>query len=381
MSELPVFPFDIPHEVDAPEEFARLRAEKPVLKVRLAPGGEAYLVSRYEDVRRVYADPLFSRAETNRPEVPLLLPGNKLPDVMLNMDPPQHTRLRKLVAREFTAGPVERLTPRVRTIAEALADRMVAAGPPADFVAGFALPAAGVRDLRAHGRAARRRRPPPLWLKHILSISAHTAEETRNAVGELMGYIAGLIAAKRDNPGEDLISGLVQARDENGEQLSETELVFLVHLLIAGGYETRRRCCPTRCVTFRGTPASGGGSSTTRPDPDRRRGAAAVRAHHPLRARAGGPRTSSSPARRSPPGRPCCRCRTRRTSTAVRAGPAAARRRASAGRAPRLRPRRPPLRGAPLARAELRIALEVLTSRVPGLRLATGLDGSSGRKG
>src|SRR3954452_8084184 len=249
-AELPVFPFDIPHEIDAPPIFAELRAESPVLKVRLAPGGTAYLVSRYEDVRRVYADPLFSRADTNKPDVPLLLPGNKLPDVMLNMPPPQHTRLRRLVAREFTAGPVDRLRPRVRTIAETLADRMLGTGPPADLVAGFALalPASVICELMGAPREDVGRLL--LWLEHILSISAHTAEETQTAVSELMGFIAGLIATKREHPAEDLISGLVQARDENGELLSELELVFLVHLLIAGGYETAATLLPDAVVTF-----------------------------------------------------------------------------------------------------------------------------------
>ena len=374
--EPPVFPFDIPHEIDAPEEFARLRAEQPVLKVRLAPGGEAYLVSRYEDVRRVYADALFSRAETNRPEVPLLLPGNKLPDVMLNMDPPQHTRLRKLVAREFTAGPVERLRPRVLTIAETLADRMVATGPPADFVAGFALPlpASVICELMGAPRDDVGRLL--LWLEHILSISAHTAEETQTAVGELMGYIAGLIAAKREHPGEDLISGLVQARDENGELLSEMELVFLVHLLIAGGYETTATLLPDALVTFSRHPAEW---RRLVDDPGLIPTAVEELLRYVPITRAGLERVATKDVELS--------------GVTIPAGSTVVPLPNAAHFDPRFVP--DPLRldvgrqpaphlgfghgvhhcvGAPLARAELRIALEVLTSRMPDLRLATGVD-------
>jgi cytochrome P450 len=66
-SELPIFPFDTPPEMDAEPEYAQLRREDPVPKVGLVPGGEAYLVSRYEDVKRVFTDPVFSRGGDQRP--------------------------------------------------------------------------------------------------------------------------------------------------------------------------------------------------------------------------------------------------------------------------------------------------------------------------
>jgi cytochrome P450 len=244
-----VFPFDIPASVDVVPEFEWLRSEIPVTRVQLSTGGEAYLVTRYEDVRRVYADPLFSRARLVEPDQPVLLPGNKLPHVMLNTDPPEHTRLRKLVTRAFTARAVERLRPRTAEITDDLVEGLLKAGPPADLVCDFALPlpAALIAELMGIPRedVTRLQR----WLEHILSVSAHTAEQTEAAVGELTEYLMQLIATKRDRPGEDLTSGLIQVRDQ-GDQLSEAELIFMLHLLLAGGFETTATLLPNALITL-----------------------------------------------------------------------------------------------------------------------------------
>jgi len=247
--DTPIFPFDIPPSIDVVPEFERLRSEAPVTRVRLSTGGEAYLVARYDDVRRVYADPLFSRARLVEPDQPVLLPGNKLPHVLLNTDAPEHTRLRKLVTRAFTARAVERMRPRVEEITEDLIDGLLEVGPPADAVADFALPlpAALIAELMGipRGDVTRLQR----WLEHILSVSAHTPEETQTAVGELTGYLVQLIATKRDHPGEDLTSALIQVRDA-GDQLSEPELIFMLHLLLAGGYETTATLLPNALITL-----------------------------------------------------------------------------------------------------------------------------------
>jgi cytochrome P450 len=247
--DVPVFPFDIPPSVDVVPEFERLRDEAPVTRVRLSTGGDAYLVTRYDDVRRVYADPLFSRARLVEPEQPVLLPGNKLPHVLINTDAPEHTRLRKLVTRAFTARAVERLRPRVEEITDELLDGLLEVGPPADAVADFALPlpASLIAELMGIPRADVTRLQH--WLEHILSISAHTAEATQAALGELTGYLGQLIATKRENPADDLTSALIQVRD-GGDQLSEAELMFMLHLLLAGGFETTATLIPNALMTL-----------------------------------------------------------------------------------------------------------------------------------
>ena len=139
-SELRIFPFDTPPELDAEPEYAELRRGDPVPKVRLPLGGEAYLASRYEDVKRVLSDPVFSRAATSDPGVATLRPVRRNPYLMISLDAPEHTRVRRLVARAFTPRSVELLRPRVDEIVDELIDAMVAQPPPVDFVAAFAAP-------------------------------------------------------------------------------------------------------------------------------------------------------------------------------------------------------------------------------------------------
>lgn len=236
-SDLPAFPFRGMTGLDAFSLYAELRERDPVWPVRVVSGGHVYLVARYEDARRVFNDPVFSRVALQRDDITVLIPASRIPGTMLNMDAPDHTRLRKLTARAFTTGTVERMRPRIQQIADELVDAMVEHGPPVDFVASFAavLPARVISDLLGvpHEDQDRLRH----WLELSLSAGSHTPDEIHAALAELRTYLADLIAAKRAAPADDLLSALIAARDE-GDRLSEVELISALFLLIAGGYET-----------------------------------------------------------------------------------------------------------------------------------------------
>ena len=236
-SDLPFFPFEDMTGLDAFSLFAELRERDPVRLVRVASGGPAYLVARYEDVRRVLTEPVFSRVALQRPEATVLIPASRIPGTLLNMDAPDHTRMRRLIARAFTTGAVERMRPRVQKFADDLIESMIEAGPPADFVASFAsvLPALVISEML--GVPAADQHQLRGWLEASLSAGAHTAEQIQAALGALSGYLAQLIAAKRAAPADDLLSALIAARDE-GDKLSEPELMSTLFILIAGGYET-----------------------------------------------------------------------------------------------------------------------------------------------
>jgi cytochrome P450 len=236
-SELPIFPFDTPPELDAEPEYAQLRQEDPVPKVRLAPGGEAYLASRYQDVKQVVSDPVFSRAATSDPGVAVLRPVRRNPYIMISLDAPEHTRVRRLVARAFTVRSVELLRPRVEQIVDELIDGMVAQPRPVDFVCAFAAPLPAMVISEMIGVPFSDLEMLRGWMDIALSVTAHAPDEIRAAGEQMFGYLERLIAAKRAEPADDLLTRLIQARDQE-DRLSEPELVNNAYILLTGGYET-----------------------------------------------------------------------------------------------------------------------------------------------
>jgi len=236
-SDLPLFPFGGMTGLDAFSLYADLRERDPVRRVRLASGGHIYLIARYDDGRRVLNDPVFSRVALQRDDATRLLPASKVPGTLLNLDPPDHTRMRRLVARAFTTGAVERIRPRVQQIADELIDQMTEQDPPVDLVASFAavLPAIVISDML--GVPADDQDRMREWLDISISAGGHRPEEIQAALGQLRAYLIDLIAAKRAAPADHLLSALIAARDED-DRLSETELVSTLFILIAGGYET-----------------------------------------------------------------------------------------------------------------------------------------------
>ena len=233
----PIFPFDTPSELDAEPEYAALRRDDPVPKVRLAPGGEAYLASRYEDVKRVLCDPVFSRAATSDPGVAVLRPVRRNPYLMISLDAPEHTRVRRLVARAFTVRSVERLRPRVDQLVDELIDGMVAQPRPVDFVSSFAAPLPAMVISEMVGVPFGDLDMLRGWMDIALSVTANTPDEIRAAGASMFGYIERLIAAKRAEPADDLLTRMIRARD-NEDRLSEPELVNNAYILLTGGYET-----------------------------------------------------------------------------------------------------------------------------------------------
>jgi cytochrome P450 len=234
---LPVFPFETDAAGAIRPDFGQLLGDDPLPLARLASGGTAYLVPRYRDVRRVLSDPVFSRAAAQHPDAAVLSHASKLPQIMLNMDPPEHTRVRRLVVRAFTTGAAERMRPRTQAITDHLIDEMVAAGPPVDFVRHFAvaLPALVISEML--GVPGEHRGQLREWLTITLSVDAYPAEVVQATFSQLFQYLTGLISAKRAAPADDLVSNLIAARDED-ESLTEMDLVYTIFILIAGGYDT-----------------------------------------------------------------------------------------------------------------------------------------------
>ncbi|KAA2266134.1 cytochrome P450 [Solihabitans fulvus] len=231
------YPFAESERLDIDPRYAELREHEPLARVRLPYGGDAWLATRHEDVRLVLGDPRFSRAATVGRDVPRLTPSLSRDSSILSMDPPEHSRLRRLVAKAFTARRVEQLRPRAQQVVDGLLDDLVAQGSPADLVEGLALPLPITMICELLGVPTEDRDRFRAWSDTVLALTAFSPEEIEVAIAELNGYLAGLIQQRREEPTDDLLGALVLARDED-DRLSEDELVGLGVTLLVAGHET-----------------------------------------------------------------------------------------------------------------------------------------------
>ncbi|MFK0115326.1 cytochrome P450 [Streptomyces sp. NPDC090994] len=216
--------------------YARLRAQGPVHRIRMPEGMDAWLVVGYEAGRAALTDPRLSKNWDNA--APAFRHGAiSAGPHMLRADPPDHTRLRKLVAREFTARRVEQLAPRVQKTTDELVDAMLAApGGRVDLVEAlsFPLPISVICDLL--GVPDLDRRSFRTWSNDALGATDPAQREA--AATAMVGYLTELIEDKRRHLGDDLMSALIHGSDEDGDSLSPRELLGMAWLLLVAGHET-----------------------------------------------------------------------------------------------------------------------------------------------
>ncbi|MEH1015299.1 cytochrome P450 [Micromonospora sp. CPCC 206060] len=249
------YPFHAPDRLELDPLYARLRHEQPVTRVRLPYGEPAWLATRYADVRTVLGDPRFSRAAAVGRDEPRITP-RQLDAGILAMDPPEHTRLRRLAAKAFTARRVEQLRPRATGIADELLDAMLAAGAPADFVEYVAtpLPIRVICELLGVPVADQDRFHA--WSEAIVSTTSLPPERIDEYIDNLYAYMGELIARRRREPTDDLLSAMVRARDENADRLTELEVVQLAAGLLAAGHETTVTQLPNFVYVLLTTPGA-----------------------------------------------------------------------------------------------------------------------------
>ena len=237
-SEAPRFPFPpSPVPYDPGPEVRELMAKSPVNKVRLPDDSTAWLVTGFNETREVMIDQRYSRALVFAPGRQVYGVEATLADGMIAMDPPEHTRLRKLVAGAFTEKRIQALRPRVARIVDDLIDAMLAGPRPADLSHSFSLmvPASVICVLLGVPIADVDRFHA--WSNVIFGDWSRSRDEITGAYGAMGGYMSELIAQKRKAPEDDLISVLIDARDSAGK-LTELELVKFCIGLLAAGHET-----------------------------------------------------------------------------------------------------------------------------------------------
>ncbi|SMF44607.1 cytochrome P450 [Streptomyces sp. Amel2xC10] len=235
-------PVDRPTPVDPPTEFRRLRTDLPVAPLAFPDGPPGWLVTRYDDVRTALADP---RLSSRRPHLnshvraSLITPEEMAalrPSDLLTSDPPEHTRLRRLVNGQFTTRRVNRLTARIQEIVDQHLDALAAARRPADLMTTVALPVPSLVISELLGVPFTDRDRYQRLTAELLSLD-RTREQLLASKAEMKDYLLHLIRAKRTHPGDDLLSGLLQAQSTD-TTLTDDEISALAQLVLIAGHET-----------------------------------------------------------------------------------------------------------------------------------------------
>jgi len=237
---VPATPFADPDVLADPHPaLATMRESAPVHQIDMRMGLPVWMVTRYDDVLAALSDPRLSNDPHHAIALTETLRGDFLSRSMIGTDPPEHTRLRRLVSKAFTARRVEGLRPRIQEITDALLDEITPRGS-ADLVAEFALPlpVTVIGELLGVPEADRDRFR--VWTDEMLDrpfMGTRDMARVTAAREQMHGYLADLVAAKRAHPADDLLTALVEATDE-GDRLDAQELLAMIFLLLIAGYVT-----------------------------------------------------------------------------------------------------------------------------------------------
>src|SRR5437762_410950 len=185
------YPFGPVHTLEIDPIYFRLQDHEPLARVKLPYGEEGWLLTRYDDVRTALGDARFSLAEAAVRDVPRLTPV-RVGAILTDQDPPEHTRLRRLVAKAFTARRVEQLRARAEQITSDLLDEMVKAGPPADLAQALAVPLPGLMVCELIGVPFADRDQFRDWVGAWMSVTALSPEQRGEYIGRLAAYVANL---------------------------------------------------------------------------------------------------------------------------------------------------------------------------------------------
>jgi cytochrome P450 len=239
MTQAPPVPLHMQRDgFDPTPEMARIQRDEGVREIETAFGARAFLVTRYADVREVLADSTrFSNAGAFRPPEDSRTAAERERDragVLLAFDPPEHTRLRRMLTPEFTVRRMRRLEPRIVEIVTEHLDELERAGSPADLVPTFALPIPSLVICELLGVPYADRAEFQSRTGRLLDLSL-PMDERRELGAANQAYMDELVARAQAEPGEDMLGMLVR---EHGSDLTGAELSGIGSLLLIAGHET-----------------------------------------------------------------------------------------------------------------------------------------------
>jgi cytochrome P450 len=236
VQEAPRYPMPRTSPFDPPPLYAELRAQRPMSRVTLWDGSQAWLATRYKDYRTIARDPRFS-ADPTRPGYPS---AQRSPiqrqNRKLNLDAPAHDTYRAMVMKYFTLSRTEEMRPDIERIASEVLTAMVEKGSPADLVAQYGRPIASQVVCQILGVPYADRE---IFQAHIRALQrlSHSPEEATELSLNLRSYLLGLVEARALKPENDLISGLIVEYGNTGA-LTHTEVADMANHILQAGHET-----------------------------------------------------------------------------------------------------------------------------------------------
>lgn len=231
------YPFSPPHGIYPHPMFGWLRKHEPVSRVVLPFGGQAWLAVRHADVKTVLSDARFSRAAAVGPKVPRQAPEPPWIRTITDYDRPEHGRLRRLVAHEFSYQRVESLRPFVRQVADELIESISARNGLVDLIQSFVLPFSFTVIGRILGVPHQELSEFRKVADALVIIQKSSSQEYCEMIANLDAYVAKLVGKRRQHQSCDLVAALV-ANCDMDHLLTETELISLIATILTAGYQT-----------------------------------------------------------------------------------------------------------------------------------------------
>jgi nocardicin N-oxygenase len=241
----PNYPFGPVRALDLHPRYAELRREEPVSRVTMPFGGEAWLLTGYAEIKQFLADPRFSSLQATDPDTARVTPLPLRPGNLLTADPPEHTRIRRVVAKAFTMRRVERLRSRIREVADERLDALAAQGPPADLVADLAVPLPVVMICELFGIPAADRERFRRYSDVFVATTAYDAVAIDRSRTALEEYLQEVLAQRRPDPADDLVSTLGEAADSG--RLTPLEAARTGVGILMAGHETSLSMIANSC--------------------------------------------------------------------------------------------------------------------------------------
>jgi pentalenic acid synthase len=248
----PAFPMERTCPFAPPDEYQRMRASAPLVRASLPNGAPVWAVTRHAEALQILSDPRIS-SRTGRPERPRG-PDDDRPDdgFFIDMDPPEHSRYRRLLISELGSRPVAAMRPLIQRIVDAAIDDMLQAGPPADLVEAFArpVPARVICELLGVPVADQAFFESRLQMLAVMSIDERAPQASR----DLRGYLRELIRGTGRDAPAGLIGRLAARHLPTGE-LTADALINVGFLLLLAGYESPANTISLGVVTLLEHPA------------------------------------------------------------------------------------------------------------------------------